>query len=100
MGLTVDQLSEQMLMTVEIAVRKSASSMRNKDVLQVLQGLSLLQFNWVQHLSSDTRERLSIAVYNKAMKWHEDASSTSSPLPPHTPPSSSSSSSSSSCSSS
>eukprot|EP00597_Dinobryon_sp_UTEXLB2267_P001613 CAMPEP_0170075640 /NCGR_PEP_ID=MMETSP0019_2-20121128/12747_1 /TAXON_ID=98059 /ORGANISM="Dinobryon sp., Strain UTEXLB2267" /LENGTH=932 /DNA_ID=CAMNT_0010286751 /DNA_START=635 /DNA_END=3433 /DNA_ORIENTATION=+ len=69
MGLRAAALPDQMLIALELAIRKSAPSMRHDDVIQVLQGLALLRVHWSQHLSSHTRQALSIAVYSKAVKW-------------------------------
>ena len=72
MGLRVHQLPDQMLMALELSLRKSASSMKDNDIIQVFYGLALLKFRWAQHLTAETKEVLSIAVYNKAIKWQAD----------------------------
>lgn len=72
MGLRVHQLPDQMLMALELSLRKSSSSMKDNDIIQVFYGLALLKFRWIQHLTAETREVLSIAVYNKAIKWQAD----------------------------
>ena len=46
--------------------------MKDNDVIQVFYGMALMKFRWGQHLTAETKEVLSIAVYNKAIKWQAD----------------------------
>ena len=72
MGLRVHHLPDQMLIALELSLRKSAPLMKDNDIIQVFYGLALLKFRWEQHLTSETKEVLSIAVYNKVTKWQAD----------------------------
>ena len=72
MGLRVHHLPDQMLIALELSLRKSAPLMKDNDIIQVFYGLALLKFRWEPHLTSETKEVLSIAVYNKVTKWQAD----------------------------
>ncbi|KAJ1396422.1 hypothetical protein B484DRAFT_407332, partial [Ochromonadaceae sp. CCMP2298] len=70
MGLTASQLGDKMLISVELAVRKSAPRMVGADVVQTLQGLGLMQYAWGD-LSEGTREALAGAAFEKALRWYD-----------------------------
>jgi hypothetical protein len=68
LGAKSEDLSYRMNVAIELAVRKSSIHMRKRDVMQVIQGMALMDFRW-DEITQETQQLLASAVFKQASNW-------------------------------
>jgi len=68
LGVKASGLTQQGLISVELAVRRLNRESESQDLLQGLSGLADLALSWAS-LSNKTQEILALAIYTRAREW-------------------------------
>ncbi len=56
---------ENLKFAIELSIRKVLPKTKGKDLMQIVQGLSLMRYNW-SILTKDTQRRLSESIFERS----------------------------------